>query len=519
MSLPEHLQQTWIQAQTAAANGDFSTLQACAADLYGAWTQQAGPLQQLGQLLHSYGFLSMADACFAQALQLEPNNLSAAVGMANTARDRGEHPKARQLLDQLVARQPDNLALRRVQILGLEYDPQASDAQRFAAAARWGELAKRQAAGHRIVRAPSRPAGAPLRVGYVSADFCQHTVGLLFKDVLIRQQQGPCEIFVYSAGTHKDGITWQIMSHAHWRDIAGQSDRVAAEQVARDQIDVLVDLSGHTAGSRLSLFALRPAPVQVSWLGYFATTGLDCMDAVLLDEWQAPAEVEPYFVERVLRLSCGRLPFQPIHVCPEVQPPPSLRNGHITFGSFNNTSKLTPEVLALWASILRRVPRSRLVLKWRTFNDQAFCQQCLAWFERAGVQPDRVELRGPSSHEQMLGEYADIDIALDPFPFTGGQTSFEALWMGVPVVTWPQARVVSRQTMAILSVLKMPEWVARSAEDYVRIACELAAHPSWLVQTRQTLRAAMRQAPFMDTQRFADELLASFAWLASLRGG
>ena len=231
-------------------------------------------------------------------------------------------------------------------------------------------------------------ADRPLRFGYVSADLCQHTVGLFVKDVLKAHDPERVTVFAYSAGKVRDWVTDGIRAACTFRDVSAFDDVALADLIRQDGIDVLVDLSGHTAGSRLTVFAHRPAPVQVSWLGYFATT-----------------------------------------------------------------AKLNDGVFDVWARILTAVPDSRLILKWRSFNDDALRQSVTAAFAQRGVASERSELRGPSFHVDLLKEYADIDIALDPFPFTGGLTSCEALWMGVPVVTWPQSRVVSRQTFAFLSAI------------------------------------------------------------------
>ena len=196
----------------------------------------------------------------------------------------------------------------------------------------------------------------------------------------------------------------------------------------------------------------------------------------------------------------------------EVAPPPWQRNGYITFGSFNNTAKYNPQVFALWARVLAVTPGSRLVLKWRTFNDDTFRQKVIHAFVERGIAPERIELRGPSFHADVLKEYADLDIALDPFPFTGGLTSCEALWMGVPVLTWPGATPVSRQTWALLAAIGLPELAARDEHDYLRIAQQLASQPEHLNTLRHSLRARMQASPLMDPAGFARQL--EDAWLA-----
>jgi len=464
-------------------------------------------LLDLGALLSSYGFLTDARACYTRAQALDPTDLRASINLANLARDAGEHAEARRLYAQLLQTLPNHPVIRRNALTSLEYDPEVPDAERLAQARAWGDWAMARAGSIRPRPAMQPLADRPLRIGYVSADFCQHTVGLFVKEVLKAHDPTRVQVFAYSAGTVKDWVTDEIRTACILRDVTSMDDTALAAQIRADGIDVLVDLSGHTAGSRLTAFAHRPAPVMVSWLGYFATTGLPCMDAVLLDAWHAPEGTEAQFVEPIVRLSGGRFCYQPVPWAPaEVAPPPVERNGHITFGCFNNTAKLNDGVFDAWAQVLHAVPGARLILKWRTFNDEAFRQKVAQAFVDRGIAADRIELRGPSFHADLLKEYADIDIALDPFPFTGGLTSCEALWMGVPVVTWPQSRAVSRQTYAFLNQIGLPELAAQDAHDYVRIAVELANDRARLADLRATLRNRMRASPLMDVAGFTRTL-------------
>jgi predicted O-linked N-acetylglucosamine transferase (SPINDLY family) len=371
----------------------------------------------------------------------------------------------------------------------------------------WGDWATAKAGGPHP-RPTQPPLGSrPLRVGYVSADFCQHTVGLFVKHVLEAHDPSRMVAFAYNASFVKDWVTDAIQATTKFRDVATMDDPALAALIRQDEIDVLVDLSGHTAGSRLAVFAYRPASVQVSWLGYFATTGLACVDAVLLDDWHAPPGTEAQFIEPVVRLPGGRFCYQPVPWAPaKVAPPPCLATRHITFGSFNNTAKFNDGVFDLWARILSAVPDSHLVLKWRTFNDDALCQSVRAAFAQRGIAASRLDLRGPSFHAGLLEEYAGIDIALDPFPFTGGLTSCEALWMGVPVVTWPQGRVVSRQTFALLSAIGLPELAAKDGDDYVCIAIALARDCQQLAAMRGMIRERMRSSSLMNAAGFVHSL-------------
>jgi protein O-GlcNAc transferase len=470
------------------------------------------PLVQLdvGVLLLTYGFLSQSQQCFERAHRLAPNDLRAVVNLANVYRDRGDHTEALHLYDKLVQQLPNHSVIRRNLLSSLEYAPGVTDRERLFAAIDWGKWAKQRAllppTEEYPERVAQRPFNRPLRVGYVSADFCQHTVGLLIKDTLKAHDPTRVVPIAYHAGSVNDWVTEELRSSLLLRDVSGLDDASLARQIQQDAIDVLVDLSGHTAGSRLTVFAHRPAPVQVSWLGYFATTGLDTVDAVLLDDVHAPPGTESQFVEKIIRLPHTRWCYRPVPFAPDVAPLPADTKGYITFGSFNNTAKYHDGVHTLWAQVLAAVPESRLILKWRTFNDDALKTSVLAQYRALGISTDRIELRGPSFHEEVLRQYADIDIALDPFPFSGGLTSCEALWMGVPVVTWPQSRVVSRQTASFLSVIGLQELIAKDADHYLQIAARLAADKDELRLIRQSMREWMQASPLMDLNGFTRSL-------------
>lgn len=435
------------------------------------------------------------------------DDLATLARLAQAAHDAADHEQARALYQQLCRQHPDNPIIRRNELVSLEYDPTATPQARLQKALAWGAWATNG-------QTPARPSGQPnalplgqrpLRVGYVSADICQHTVGFLVKDVITHHHPERVTTFVYSAGAVEDWVTRKIARAVQFRNVQALDDAALADQIKADAIDVLVDLSGHTAGSRLSVFALRPAPVQISWLGYFATTGLNTIDAVLLDPWHHTPEIAASFCERIIDLP-SRFCYQPAPFAPEVSPPPVLERGYVTFGSFNNSAKLNTPILQLWAEILSRCPDTRLILKWRTLEDPALRQKIRQIFTDAGIQPNRLELRGASFHADVLKEYADIDIALDPFPFCGGLTTCEALWMGLPVITLPQDRAVSRQTTAILNLIGHTEWIASSPVDYVRIATQLASDPEPLAVLRHNLRSDMVRSPLMDLNGFIKTL-------------
>ena len=464
-------------------------------------------LLDVGALLLNFGYLTRARCCFERVCALRPDDIRSVVNIANITREAGDHAESRRLYANLLAAQPEHPVIQRNFLVSQEYDPIVSDAQRAQHARSWGDWAIAKAGGLRPRPFLALDAEEPLRVGYVSADLCQHTVGFFLKAVLLAHDSTKVEAFAYSAGRVNDWVTEEIRRCTIFRDVSTVTDVALAKLINDDEIDVLIDLSGHTAGTRLTVFAYRPAPVMISWLGYFASTGLSYIDAVLLDEWHAPPGTEVQFVEQILQLQSGRFSYQPVSWAPaEVSPLPCLKIDHITFGCFNNTAKLNDGVFDVWAKVLVAVPDSCLVLKWRTLVDETLADTIRQAFAKRGVDPERIDLRPASFHVDVLKEYADIDIALDPFPFTGGLTSCEALWMGVPVVTWPQSRVVSRQTYAFLSAIGLSELAAKDALDYVSIAATLAGDRERLVELRSGMRNKMMHSPLMDVKGFTCEL-------------
>jgi protein O-GlcNAc transferase len=493
-------------ARTLACEARFDHMLEQCDQLLARQPDDAATLLDVGALLLDFGFLARAGACFERAQMLLPDDPRPGINLANVAMEAGRHDEVCQRYTALLGRWPNQATLHRNALNSQAYDPAISEEESFSAACAWGSKALGRSRG--LLPRPAMPslAGRPLRVGYVSADFCAHTVGLFLRSVLPAHDPARVVAYAYADIRQDDWVTEEIRAVTQFRNVTGLDHRALADRVREDGIDVLVDLSGHTAGSRLLAFVYRPAPVMVSWLGYYATTGLSVIDAVLLDEWHAPPDAGARFVEPILRLPGGRFCYQSVPWMPEVSPLPAGSKGYVTFGSFNNTAKLNDRVFDVWAAILSAVPGSRLILKWRTFQDDELAGQVRTAFVNRGVAADRIELRTASFHNALLKEYADIDIALDPFPFTGGITSCEALWSGVPVVTWPQARVVSRQGLAYLVAIGLGELAASSAEHYVRIAVGLAGDLSALADLRAGLRPRMQASPLCDVPGFTRNL-------------
>jgi predicted O-linked N-acetylglucosamine transferase (SPINDLY family) len=304
----------------------------------------------------------------------------------------------------------------------------------------------------------------------------------------------------------------------HWLVTVGLSDDELAERVRTDGIDILVDLAGHTANSRLRVFARKPAPVQVTWLGYPNTTGLEAIDYRLVDVVTDPVgEADAFASETLVRLEGGFLCYGGLKGTPEPRVPPCVTTGTVTFGSFNNPAKVSAATFDAWATLLGRLPQARLLMKGKPFADAGTRALFLARFGERGVAADRIELMaqlpGVAAH---LAVYHRVDIALDPFPYNGTTTTCEALWMGVPVVTLRGNRHAGRVGASLLSQLDLPDLIANSVEEYGEIAVSLASRPARLIELRSSLRPRMVASPLCDGRAFARKIEATFRTMAAL---
>lgn len=364
-----------------------------------------------------------------------------------------------------------------------------------------------------------------LRIGFVSADLRRHSVGTFMDGVFKSLATGhELELVAYANQRKDDAVTERLRPHfVLWRDIHGLSDEVTAEQVRADGIDILVDLSGHTRGNRLLVFARKPAPVQASYLGYYASTGLTAMDYFIGDRWQMPEDEPSRFTETRFRTPGHHLCFTPPAQAVEAGPLPALGNGHITFANFSNLAKVSDSTVACWSTILAKLPNSRLFLKAAEFDQEDGRTAILERFGRHGIGPERLILEGKSSFEDYLACYQRVDIALDPFPLVGGTVTMQSLWMGVPILTLYGDRHCSRNGSGIMRELGLPEWVTFSSAEYVERAVALAADLTALASVRAGLRERLLTSSLCDAPRFAHDLAASFRamwrnWCASQHG-
>lgn len=389
-------------------------------------------------------------------------------------------------------------------LLAMQYLPEVTRDEITALHRRYGEAL---AASHPALPAPGPRAPGPLRVGLVSGDLRHHPVGLLLEGVLPALRRQGWWLAAYSSrnGLPGDPVPARLQPKVdQWVDISGLDDATAAARIRADGIDVLLDLSGHTGHHRLSVFAHRPARFQASWLGYGDTTGLSTMDALISDAISSPPSSEAGFSERLIRLPLPRLPFTPPEDAVAVRPGPAARGEAFTFGCFNNIAKLNPRVLDAWARILAAAPEARLLLKGRQFHHALPRRALLDGLVARGVAAERLLFEGYTRRADYYEAFQRVDVALDPFPFNGGVSTLDALWMGVPVLSLAGNSLWARQGAMILSALGLADdWLAQDVDGYVARALACRKDISSLRELRETLRSRVRAADFADPSRFA----------------
>lgn len=457
---------------------------------------------------------SDARATCERVLEKHPDHVAALVTLSNALGASGDADEAMAVTRRILGLRPDLSSIHSNLLFGATYSETLSRQEVFDLHTQWAErherpllespVCSRNPTAEASISAESRR----LRIGYVSGDFVAHPVGFLIRDVMREHDKRRFDIWCYSQVTFPDQLTEQIKSCAdHWEDSFFLSDRELAERIAADGIDILVDLSGHTARNRLRVFAMRAAPVQVTWLGYFHSTGLTSIDYLITDPYSTPLDGGQLFSERPVCLPYSRFCFSPPAYAPAVTDPPFEKGGHVTFGSFNRLSKMTSGVVAAWSAILEAVPDSRLLLKTSGLHDPDTREWVHAQFARHGIGPERLELRETSEHPEMLRQYGDMDIALDSFPFNGGMTTLEALWMGVPVVARVGDTMVSRQSTVMLTNIGLADDLLFADTDaYVAGAVALAGDKDRLRTLRHELRLRLSRSAICQADSFTHDL-------------
>ena len=466
----------------------------------------------LGIAFYTKGMLDEAIENYGIALVLKPDFAEAYVHLGIVYQNQGNLDKAEECFRDALSIKPDCVFCYNNLLFSMNYNHRYDTRSLFAEHVRFSKQIidplSFVAPCHTNERDPDRK----LRIGYVSPDFRRHPVSSFTGPAIIEHDRKHFEVFCYSNSSKHDETTQSIQENSdHWRNIVGISDEDVTALIQKDKIDILVDLTGHTADNRILVFAQKPAPVQISWIGYLATTGLSTMDYKIADHYTDPAgETEQFYTEKLLRLPESFLCYLPDKDAPDVGKLPAFSAGHITFGSFNNFSKVTPEVISVWAKILNELPDSCLILKGNSFRDKTTCQYAIDMFGQRDIAAQRIILQPPDPAPKHLESYNLVDIGLDTFPFNGAATTCEAMWMGVPVITVAGTAYHSSVGISLLSNAGLKDLIAKTHDEYIRLAVRLSHDIERLKILRSSLRNRMAHSPLTDAKRFTLHLESSY---------
>lgn len=466
----------------------------------------------LGNALKALGQLDEAEACYRRAIEIIPEFTEAHNNLGNVFKDRGADGESIECFRQALALNPNYGKAFSNLLFTMTGSAAYGPAEIWAEIGHWNEMRAPAVGphpcGHRNDSDPDRR----ITIGYVSPDFRRHSVSYFFEPLLAAHDRHSVKAICYAEVSDPDETTGRLKAMSDgWCVTVGRSARDIARQIERDGVDILVDLAGHTKNNRLDVFELKPAPVQVTWLGYPGSTGLGTVDCRLTDAIADPeGESDPYFSEDLIRLPRGFHCYKPPMACPEVSPLPARETGAITFGSFNNLSKVSPDVVSAWARILTGVPGSRMVIKSPCLVEDMHAR-CRRAFAGLGIDDHRLELLADmSTTREHLEIYGRIDIALDTFPYNGTTTTCEALWMGVPVVTLRADRTAGRIGASLLTAVGLPHLIADTVDAYVATAKELAGKLDDLDTMRASMRQRMAGSPLCDAVGFARDMEATY---------
>ncbi|MBO6793907.1 MAG: TDP-N-acetylfucosamine:lipid II N-acetylfucosaminyltransferase [Balneolaceae bacterium] len=486
-----------------------------------------------------------AEAKIKKTLEIAPNNRLCRIQLAVVYKEWGHYSEAIRLNEQLLRENPKdgrlrvNYALCLLEVgrfneaehnymralkdspdaheslsnylMGIHYNPERTKEEIFDAHALWDQHFAPKTRNERPVPANLDPY-KKLRVGFISGGFRKHPVGWMITRAL---ENLPSELFeIYGYNTHSvhDEFTMRIRNCCEkWTTVIGYNDEVVAKIIRDDEVDILVELSGHSAFNRLKTVALEPVPITIKWVGgLFNTTGLESMDYLLTDHYESPKGEEAFYTEKLVRMPDDYVCYEPPAYDIKVAELPALFNGFVTFGCFNNPSKLNDQLIEQWSQILHSVEGSKLFLKSKQYDTPDFVKQVVDEFEKNGIEKSRLIFEGYAMHEDLLASYNQVDIALDPWPYSGGLTTCEALWMGVPVITCAGPTFAGRHSVTHLSNTGNSDWVTYNWEDYKAKALELASDIEALKHTRAGLRDQLLNSPLCDGARFGAHLSTAF---------
>jgi predicted O-linked N-acetylglucosamine transferase (SPINDLY family)/glycosyltransferase involved in cell wall biosynthesis len=476
-------------------------------------------LNNLGAAAFEIGLNSEALDCFEQAVEKNPNLPTARNNIGNLLKDRARGMDALPHYKKSMELNPEDRDPQNNFLLCHMYIPDMDPKVVFEEHKKWGlKTAKKFPSAFKF---KPREAGGKIRVGFLSADLCHHPVAHFIEPIFRGYDREQFEFIAYGDQRKSDEFSARFATQVDlWRETSSYNERALAKLIYEDRVDILFELAGHTAYNRLGVFALKPAPLQVSYLGYPGTTGLPTMDFRITDGFADPrGTTEHLHTEKLIRVPECAWCFEPDAAAPEVDPLPALKNGFVTFGCFNNMAKLNAALFETWAEILLRVPGSHLRLKARTLTDDGVRKELKAYFTERGIEEDRLDFFG---HTKKIGDhlnhYHSVDIALDSFPYHGTTTTCEAMWMGCPVVTRAGKTHVSRVGVSLLNAVGLQEFIADTREDYIEKAVALAGRTERLEELRVGMRERLRQSVLMDEKRFVQGFEKALIEMATLGG-
>jgi predicted O-linked N-acetylglucosamine transferase (SPINDLY family) len=486
-----------------------------------ATAENAAYLKKVTMFLNNCGIVLYRDhktedalACFALALRAQEDCAPALNNAATCLRDLGRLEESDAAYRGVLVLRPDLASVYSNLLFNLHYH----DISPQALAATHREWDDRYGAG--LYKPPAHYANNPqpertLKVGFVSPDLGNHPVGTLLVRILENIDHARMNIICYSTGRREDAIAERIRRAADtWHDVQALDNNALAQKIREDGTDILIDLSGHSGEGRPALFARKPAPVQAIWIGYPGDSGLAAMDYVIADRFVLPDSRQPTTRAKILHLPYCFVCFDPPANAPEVAPLPATVPGAVRIGSFHNPIKINAEVIALWSAILKRLPRAKIVFKYRGYEIPSVQQMFRERFAAHGISPAQLEFEGSSPLQEMFAAMNRLDLMLDPFPFAAGMMALYALWMGVPLISLPGESFASRQSLSFLSVIGITDTIAASPEEYVEKAVALAQDLPCLAEMRHRLRPAMQASPLCDGRKNAEGLenLLRQAW-------
>jgi len=507
---PEFPEAQVVLSNLLEAQGEFEAAAAAREIALRQRPEYAGAWYNYALVLVKLDRLAEAEAATRRVIQFDPGFFAAYVFLGDLLRTDARLEEAVEMFRRARTHAGGGLECEQAELHALNYFDGISDEALFE---RHRQVGARLEAAYpaRYARFENRKdPDRRLRIGYVSRDFFRHPVSWFMIPVLERHDRSQFEVYCYATTARLDDVTATVRSLTDgWRDAARWSQSELADAIHRDGIDILVDLLGHAGSSDLAVFAQQPAPVQVTWLGYLNTTGLTRMHYRLTDAYSDPqGAADRLHTEALVRLPhsqwCYR-PYRAMELSKEhATEPPCVRNGFVTFGSFNHLVKLSPTALALWARILAQLPGSRLIILGVPNGPPA--HRLIGNFEKQGIAASRITIVPPVPMNEYFPWFDAVDLALDATPYSGGTTTCDTLWMGVPVVTVAGTRSVSRSAASILTTAGLADWIAQTPEEYVRLALKFARDEAVLVELRRSLRRRMRASPLMDEPGFARDL-------------